>query len=276
MPEKESIGAGMTIFLYLRQFFAAFFTYTSLPSIFPHLAMRLGPSYPSSMAIPFFIIGMLAGILGYTINHSLHMEHAGLVAFIVYTMLLGLPAYRGIYKVCTFVSRRRHDMILLVASVMIPMLLLMWLFDTILLTSSSIYEAAALLAIASMLSAATASTMMWNFPQDPIDSCGMMSGKGLCFVIVLCLMVSFGLLHYIVGLSVLGVSIVMRLIFGYGIARNQGTAQRPYVYALQLITLFAILLDLILLKSQNYEILSFSSTELLQQLRLLLGQSLGL
>lgn len=275
MPEKESVGFGLLLFLYLRQFLASFFAYTTLPSIMPHMAMRLGPSYPSSMAIPFFVVGMISGLLGYTINHSLYMDHAGLIAAVVYTLLLGLPAYRGIYKICTFTARRRHDMILLVASVMLPMLCMMWLFNTILVRSSGVYEATALLAIASMLSAATASTMMWNFPQDPIDSCGMMSLKGLFFVIVLCLVVSFGLLHYIVGLSVLGVSIVMRLIFGYCIARNQGTAQRAYVYALQLLTLLAILLDLILLKSQNYEILSFSSLELFEEAKAIISSLLG-
>lgn len=65
----------------------------------------------------------------------------------------------------------------------------------------------------------------------------------------------------------MGVSLVMRLLFGYFIGKNQGTAQRPYVYALQLLTLFAILLDLILLKSQNYEFLSQSSLDLVTYLR---------
>ena len=86
-----------------------------------------------------------------------------------------------------------------------------------------------------------------------------MTNKGLVWVMIMCGVATFGLLHYIVALSILGVGIVMRLIFGYCIAKNQGTAQRPYVSALQLLTLFAILLDLILLKSQNYEFLNMET-----------------
>lgn len=267
MPVKEKVGLGMMIFLYLRQLIASFFSYTTLPSFMPRIAMHLGPSYPSSMAIPFFFVGLLSGLVGYAIRTSfLGLQHAGVIAFMIYTILIGLPAYRGIYRICTVILRKRHDMILMIAAVTIPLMIMMWMFNSILHSVTSIQEAGLLIGIASMLSAATASTMMWNFPQDPLDSCGRMSNMGLFFVILLCLLLSFGLLNHIVGISVLGVSIVMRLIFGYSIVKNQGTAQRPYIYALQQITLFAILLDLILLKGQGFPVLNSDNAIMLQNL----------
>lgn len=267
LPAKERVGLGMMLFLYLRQLIASFFSYTTLPSFMPRLAMHLGPSYPSSMAIPFFFVGLLSGLVGYAIKTSLlGLQHAGMIAFMIYTLLIGLPAYRGIYRICTVILRKRHDMILMIASVTIPLMIMAWMFNSILQSASGIQEASLLLGIASMLSAATASTMMWNFPQDPLDSCGRMSNFGLLFVLLLCLLLSFGLLNQIVGISVLGVSFVMRLIFGYSIAKNQGTAQRPYIYALQQITLFAILLDLILLKGQGFPVLNSDNAMMLQNL----------
>lgn len=271
MPEKEHIGLGIAIFLYLRQLGASFFTFTSLSLLAPHMAMRLGFAFPSSMAIPFFCVGLVSGLVGAYFHHDLHLAQAGVITFVLYQLLIGLTAYRGIYRISTFISRRRRDMILLAASVITPMVILIWLINTLMIMSQGYFEATLLFAIAAMLSAATASTLTWNFPQDPIDSCGMMSGKGLGLVVVLCLLVSFGFLHYIVGLSVLGVSIVMRLIFGYCLVKNKGTAQRPYVHALQLLTLFAILLDIILLKSQNYEIISGQLLQVVQELRMTVG-----
>ena len=267
MPDKTNVGFGMMICLYIRQLCASFFTHTTLPILAPKLALRLGPCYPSSMPIPFFVVGFIAGALGSMLYSTLELEYIGALPYLIYLLLTGLTGYHGIYRMCTFIKRKRHDLILLVASVMVPMLIFVWLSNTLIVVTQGIVEATAAFAIASMLSAATASSLTWNFPQDPMDSCGSMSTKGLLFVVILSLMAAFGLLHYTVGLSVLGVGLVMRLLFGYLIAKNQGTAQRSYVYALQLLTLFAILLDFILLKSQNYEFLSQSSLELVTYLR---------
>lgn len=270
MPETEHIRVSMVLFLYCRQLIASFFTYTTLPVIAPRLAMRFGPCYPSSMAIPFLFVGLLTGFVGGGIKAFTSLgggNNIGSLVCLVYILLTGLTAFRGIYRIMAFINRRRHDAIMLIASVMVPLMVFMWLSNTLIAYTSGIVETAVAFGVATMLSAATASSLTWNLPQDPMDSCGAMTTKGLLFVIWLCIIASFGLLHYIVGLSVLGVSIVMRLIFGYSIVHNQGTAQRSYVYALQLITLFAIMLDLILLKSQNYEFLSVSTLEFIQYLR---------
>lgn len=264
---KDNVGFGMMIFLYIRQLFASFFTHTTLPLAAPQLAMRLGPCYPSSMPVPFFFVGLLAGLSGSVLHATIDLNYVGSISYLAYLMLTGLTAYKGIYRICSYITRRRHDSILVSASVMVPMLIFIWLANTLIVITDGIVEATAAFAIASMLSAATATSLTWNFPQDPMDSLGRMTTRGLLFVILLSLMAAFGLLNYIVGLSVLGVSIVMRLIFGYFIARNQGTAQRPYVYALQMLTLFAILFDLILLKSQHYEFLSYSTLEFVHFLR---------
>lgn len=259
MPRTEHVKLSMAVFLFLRQLIASFFTHTTLPVVTPHLALRLGPCYPSSMAIPFFVVGLLVGVLGGFIKEYTPLQMAGTTSCLVFVLLTGLSPYRGIYRIFTFITRRRHDAVMMASSVMVSLLVFIGLISTLVHVCSGVGEFTLAFALASMLSAATASTLMWNFPQDPMDSCGTMSNKGLVWVMIMCGAATFGLLHYIVALSILGVGIVMRLIFGYCIAKNQGTAQRPYVSALQLLTLFAILLDLILLKSQNYEFLNLET-----------------
>ena len=268
MTIKDNVGFGMMIFLYIRQLIASFFSHTTLPLIAPNLSKNLGQSYPSSMPIPFFFVGLIAGAIGSILHSTIELDYVGSISYLIYLLLTGLTAYRGIHRICAFISRKwKRDSVLSSASVMVPMLIFIWLANTLIVKTDGIVEATASFAIASMMAAATASSLTWNFPQDPMDSIGNMSTKGLLFVIILSIMASFGLLHYTVGLSVFGVSILVRLIFGYFIAKNQGTANRPYVYALQLITLFAILFDMILLKSQNYDFLSKSSLELVAYLR---------
>ena len=259
MPRTEHVKLSMAVFLFLRQLISSFFTHTTLPVVTPHLALRLGPCYPSSMAIPFFVVGLLVGALGGFIKEYTPLQMAGTTSCLVFVLLTGLSPYRGIYRIFTFITRRRHDAVMMASSVMVSLLVFIGLISTLVHVCSGVGEFTLAFALASMLSAATASTLMWNFPQDPMDSCGTMTNKGLVWVMIMCGVATFGLLHYIVALSILGVGIVMRLIFGYCIAKNQGTAQRPYVSALQLLTLFAILLDLILLKSQNYEFLNLET-----------------
>ena len=268
MTIKDNVGFGMMICLYIRQLIASFFSHTTLPLIAPNLSKTLGQSYPSSMPIPFFFVGLIAGAVGSILHSTIELDYVGSISYLIYLLLTGLTAYRGIHRICVFISRKwKRDSVLSSASVMVPMLIFIWLANTLIVKTDGIVEATASFAIASMMAAATASSLTWNFPQDPMDSIGNMSTKGLLFVIILSIMASFGLLHYTVGLSVFGVSILVRLIFGYFIAKNQGTANRPFVYALQLITLFAILFDMILLKSQNYDFLSKSSLELVAYLR---------
>ena len=265
MPRTEHVKFSMAVFLFLRQLIASFFTHTTLPVVTPHLALRLGPCYPSSMAIPFFVVGLLVGALGGVIKEYTPLQMTGTTSCLVFVLLTGLSPYRGIYRIFTFITRRRHDAVMMASSVMVSLLVFIGLISTLVHVCSGVGEFTLAFALASMLSAATASTLMWNFPQDPMDSCGTMTNKGLVWVMIMCGAATFGLLHYIVALSILGVGIVMRLIFGYCIAKNQGTAQRPYVSALQLLTLFAILLDLILLKSQNYEFLNLETLNWLEQ-----------
>lgn len=265
MPRTEHVKLSMAVFLFLRQLIASFFTHTTLPVVTPHLALRLGPCYPSSMAIPFFVVGLLVGALGGFIKEYTPLQMAGTTSCLVFVLLTGLSPYRGIYRIFTFITRRRHDAVMMASSVMVSLLVFIGLISTLVHVCAGVGEFTLAFALASMLSAATASTLMWNFPQDPMDSCGTMTNKGLVWVMIMCGAATFGLLHYIVALSILGVGIVMRLIFGYCIAKNQGTAQRPYVSALQLLTLFAILLDLILLKSQNYEFLNLETLTWLEQ-----------
>lgn len=267
MSMKENVGLGMTVFLYLRQLLAAFFTHTNLPILAPKMAAKLGPCYPSSMPIPFFFVGMIAGFIGYFVDSSVHLDSVGSIAFIVFLLLTGLMPYRGIYRICSYLSRRRHDVILVAASVAVPMIIFMWLSKTMIMISDGLAEATAAFAITSMLSAAFASTLTWNLPQDPMDSSGTMTTKGLLFVIVLSVMASFGVMHYITGLSLIALCAAMRLIFGILIAGNNGTSHRAYVHALQLLTMFVLLFDLIVLKSQGYNLLSASTLEFINQFK---------
>lgn len=262
MPNRENIGFGISIFLYIRQLVASFFSHTTLSTLAPKTAMRLGPCYPSSMAIPFFFIGLISGLLGSSFHSIEKFDFGSGLAYLSYVLMTGLASFRGIYRMCAYINRRRHDVFLMVASLTIPLLILIWLMINFISSTNSIAEATITMACSTMLSAALASTLSWNMPQDPIDSCGTMSTKGLLFVMVLCGALTFGLLNEIVALSIFGVSIVIRCIFGYLFNNNHATMRRTYINALQLLILFAILFDLILLKNQNYGLLSNTAIEL--------------
>lgn len=264
---QENVGLGMTVFLYLRQLLAAFFTHTNLPVIAPKTAARLGPCYPSSMPVPYLFVGLLSGLVASLAESLVNVDTVGTISFIVFLLCTGLTPYRGIYRIISYISRRRHDVVIVAASVTIPMIIFMWLSNILILSVDGIAEATAAYGIVAMLSAASASTLSWNLPQDPMDSSGTMTTKGLLFVIVLSIMASFGIMHYITGLSLIALCVAMRLIFGMLIAGNNGTSHRSYVHALQLLTMFILLFDLIILKSQGYNILSVSSLEFINQLR---------
>ena len=264
---QENVGLGMTVFLYLRQLLAAFFTHTNLPVIAPKTAARLGPCYPSSMPVPYLFVGLLSGFVASLGELLVNVDTVGTISFIVFLLCTGLTPYRGIYRIISYISRRRHDVVIVAASVTVPMIIFMWLSNILILSVDGIAEATAAYGIVAMLSAASASTLSWNLPQDPMDSSGTMTTKGLLFVIVLSIMASFGIMHYITGLSLIALCVAMRLIFGMLIAGNNGTSHRSYVHALQLLTMFILLFDLIILKSQGYNILSVSSLEFINQLR---------
>ncbi|MDY2798941.1 MAG: hypothetical protein SOV16_07245 [Anaerobiospirillum succiniciproducens] len=264
---QENVGLGMTVFLYLRQLLAAFFTHTNLPVIAPKTAVRLGPCYPSSMPVPYLFVGLLSGFVASLAESLVNVDTVGTISFIVFLLCTGLTPYRGIYRIISYISRRRHDVVIVAASVTVPMIIFMWLSNILILSVDGISEATAAYGIVAMLSAASASTLSWNLPQDPMDSSGTMTTKGLLFVIVLSIMASFGIMHYITGLSLIALCVAMRLIFGMLIAGNNGTSHRSYVHALQLLTMFILLFDLIILKSQGYNILSVSSLEFINQLR---------
>ena len=264
---QENVGLGMTVFLYLRQLLAAFFTHTNLPVIAPKTAARLGPCYPSSMPVPYLFVGLLSGFVASLAELLVNVDTVGTISFIVFLLCTGLTPYRGIYRIISYISRRRHDVVIVAASVTVPMIIFMWLSNILILSVDGIAEATAAYGIVAMLSAASASTLSWNLPQDPMDSSGTMTTKGLLFVIVLSIMASFGIMHYITGLSLIALCVAMRLIFGMIIAGNNGTSHRSYVHALQLLTMFILLFDLIILKSQGYNILSVSSLEFINQLR---------
>ena len=264
---QENVGLGMTVFLYLRQLLAAFFTHTNLPVIAPKTAARLGPCYPSSMPVPYLFVGLLSGFVASLAELLVNVDTVGTISFIVFLLCTGLTPYRGIYRIISYISRRRHDVVIVAASVTVPMIIFMWLSNILILSADGIAEATAAYGIVAMLSAASASTLSWNLPQDPMDSSGTMTTKGLLFVIVLSIMASFGIMHYITGLSLIALCVAMRLIFGMLIAGNNGTSHRSYVHALQLLTMFILLFDLIILKSQGYNILSVSSLEFINQLR---------
>lgn len=261
---QEPVGFGLMTTLYLRQLVASFFTHTTLPTFFPHAARKLGPCYPSSMAIPFFFVGLIAAMCGRGLAAVSPLHDGSGLTFLVYLGLTGLAAYRGFYRIGAYFNRHRRDVVLLAASVCVPMACFIWLTSSLFTSTIGIAEPTLAFAFASMLSAASASTLSWNVQQDPIDSCGSMTTKGVLLVIVFCFMAAFGLLHYIVGFSVLGVTFIMRLAFGFVISKNHGTAHRSYINALQLLTFFAILVDLTLLKGQGYDLLSTSTLDLVR------------
>ncbi len=245
--DKEVLPAGLTVTLYLRQLVAALFSHTTLSVLMPGSAMRFGPCYPSSMALPYLLTGIIAGLISASIcGYADVKQLTGGLFLTVYVLLTGLTAFRGMAELICHVSRRYTDSTVTAVTVLLCGTLIIFTVCAI-YSGSGPLEGAIIIALASMISACAASTLCFDIRQDPVDSFGTMSIKGLICCIVLVTAVSFVTLSVAAACSVVGLCLLLRLVLGQYFIRHNILASRPMICAVQLLLLIALLFDLMLL-----------------------------
>lgn len=261
--DREVLPLKLTVILYLRQLAAAIFSHTSLSLVLPRLSMQFGPCYPSSMALPYLVSGAVAGVISMLICYGTDTRQlTGGFCLFFYILITGLAAFRGIAELVGLITKRRPDEILNTAALLLPSLLLIFIINVIFVYSEP-FEGGILFAFASMLSACFASTLAFDLKQDPVDSFGTMSVKGVLFCTVLILFFSLLTLKLYAACSVAGLGLLLRLIIGHIYLKHNVTASRQMICAAQFIIMLMLLFDLLLLSrsdnilcNQIYELLS--------------------
>ena len=241
--DKETISLKLSSFLFLRQFFASFFQYTTLSLCFPQIASRLGPSYPSSMPFAYLLIGLISGVAaGFTSDINLKTISGGLI-FCVFITLSGLSAFRGICTLMCLFSQRRADEIISGAAVAIPCIIFTIIASALAMIVSPL-ELFLSFAMISMLSAAFAVTLVFTLEQDPVNSIGTITIGGMIISAIITLALCFLTLNPLVMASLLGTGLLVRVLIGYFLHLNHVAASRDLILAATQISVIAMLLDL--------------------------------
>ena len=241
--DKETISLKLSSILFLRQFFASFFQYTTLSLCFPQIASRLGPSYPSSMPFAYLLIGLISGVAaGFTSDINLKTISGGLI-FCVFITLSGLSAFRGICTLMCLFSQRRADEIISGAAVAIPCIIFTIIASALAMIVSPL-ELFLSFAMISMLSAAFAVTLVFTLEQDPVNSIGTITIGGMIISAIITLALCFLTLNPLVMASLLGTGLLVRVLIGYFLHLNHVAASRDLILASTQISVIAMLLDL--------------------------------
>ncbi len=253
--DKETVAFKLSLLLFFRQLVAAFFSHTTLNIFLPQLSLRFGPCYPSSMALPYLISGAIAGALAAFICYfTVTWQLTGGFCLFFYILLSGLTAFRGLAELSGLVTRRRADSMTYGAALFLPSVLFIFILNAIFLRNEP-FEGGIFFALATMLSAAFASSLSFDIKQDPVDSFGTMSLKGvLCLALIVCIFTML-IFKLTVACSILGLALLLRLIIGYYFNRHNVLASRQHICAAQLIIMLALMFDLLLL-SLNHNILN--------------------
>lgn len=260
---KEVLPVWLTITLYLRQLVAAMFSHTTLSVVMPRTSMRFGPCYPSSMALPYLLTGIMAGLISALISlYANANQLTGGFCLTVYVLMTGLTSFRGLTDLVGLVSKRCPDAVMAAAALFLPCALIIFMVNVTYVHNEP-FEGTIFIALASMVSACFASSLSFDLKQDPVDSFGTMSLKGMIFSAILVVAASFLVLKPAVACSLVGLSLLLRLLIGQYLLKNNIMASRLTICGVQLLLFIAILFDLMffglknnILNDQIYELLS--------------------
>ncbi len=231
-------------FLYVRQLAASFFTHTILGIIFPRAGNLLGPCYPSSMPIPFFVMGFVTMLPVIYLPSCMHVTlgFCGAIATALFVIMDGVAGFRGISSFISAISRTRtagsYE-----GAVSATCLTLIW---ACLSELGDIIPSGAILAPAVgavfMLSALTACTLSFGVEPDPVDSYGTMSFKGLLFALAITLITLYLCLPPLAATSFFGLALLLRLIIGHYMLCRGMFPSRDLVNAMQMFSLNLLLI----------------------------------
>ncbi len=261
--DKEVLPLRLSFILFCRQLVAALFSHTTLSVLLPQLSMRFGPCYPGSMALPYLLTGALSGTLSAVICAYTDMQSiSGGFCVTAFILCSGLTSFRGLSELVGLLTRRRPDTMLNAASLMLPILLLNFMINVLYICNEP-FEAAIFFALSSTVAACFASTLCFDLKQDPVDSFGTMSLKGLLVCAILIVALCFIILKPYAACSVLGLGMLLRLLLGHYYVSHNILASRQIVCAVLLIIMLCLIFNL-LLYSLNRNLLNNQIYNLLQ------------
>lgn len=246
LNDKETVPWKLSCLLLLRQVAASCCAHTTLPVFAPRLAMKLGPSVPATTALPYLLTGALAGMFSALIcNMTGTQSLSGGFCIVFYVLLTGLNSFRGLAESMSIVLKRRADTALSAACIVFPVTVFIFTINLLFATNEP-YEGAIILALMSMLSGSVSATLAFDLQQDPVDSCGTMTLRGLIVSILLSVIPALLLLQFDVALSVLGLALLMRIIIGHLYRVKHAMASRLNICAAQFVLLLFLLFDVLL------------------------------
>jgi hypothetical protein len=245
-PSAASSAASKALvsaLLYLRQLGASFFTHTILGTLFPRAGSLMGPCFPSSMPVPFFVMGFITAlpVAFMPLSFNVSLGFASAIATAIFVIMDGVAGFRGISSLLSAASRTRTGGSF-EGAVSATCIMLLW---SCLCELGETIPGGPELALASgavfMLSALAGCTLSFGSDPDPVDSYGTMSVWGLLFSLVLTLAVLFLCLPPLAATSFFGLALLIRLAAGYFMGARGMLPSRDHVNAVQMLTLLVLL-----------------------------------
>lgn len=253
-PYKK-IKLSSQILLFLRQILASFFTHTNLGAIMPKTATYLGPCYPSSMPIPYFVVGFISTFpFFYGLTFIMQVPHLllGALSVTAFFMLNGICGFHGIAKICASFSNSRTTQDLhSVISVLYVIVLVTCLETLREVCNQDLYRPPLFFASCCMLSALSGCSLSLGLTADPVNSFGSLSIKGLAFSSVITATAMYCTFPPLVATSLIGIALLLRLLLGIYMNQKTLLISRSIVCASQLIVLPALLIYVIIATARN-------------------------
>lgn len=246
--EKELITSKFKAFLFIRQLLASFFTHTTLSLAAPKLSLSFGPTYPSSMPLPYFFVGIILGTICFLFNNAaaavIYLEPFILVIFL---LLTGIQGFRGCGTLISIFSKRRVDSYIKILTVFIISVLFCFCINVCLAYKLCSLSFSLIFASVLMLSAYTATTLNFSIDGDPVDSYGALSLKGLIIAGGICLIILLLFISVTLVISLIGAALLIRMILGFYLHMHKVRVSRDIICGTQYITMLILLMDMLLL-----------------------------
>ncbi len=238
----------LKVFLFIRQLIASFFTHTTLNIFAPKLSLSFGPTYPSSMPLPYFFIGLILGAICSLFN-DMSPVIVPVTPFIlaIFLIITGIQGFRGCGTLISIFSQRRADSYMKIITVFILSVLFCFCLNFCLAYKLCNASFSIVLASVLMLSAYTATTLNFALDGDPVDSYGSLSLKGLLISGGICFIVLFLCLSFALAISLIGVSLLVRMIIGFYLNLHKARASRDIICGMQYLTMLVLFMDMLIL-----------------------------
>ena len=244
------IALPLVIYLYLRQIIAAFFTHTTLNIFFPRTALRLGPCYPSSMPLPYFVIGLVIGAATYWLQNIPDGLLPAVIALTLFVTVTGISGFRGVISMVSTFSKRQPDSCLQAVCVCFYSMLFTALYTVITMIYPIDSGFILTVAVLFMVSACAATSLNYGLRQNPIDFYGSLSLSGLLFCMLLTAVTTYAVLNPYMATSVLGIAMLIRVLCGQLLYLSHARASKKLVGGILYLVLICVFADILIFSSR--------------------------